>query len=362
MVRLSLIRGGVTVAMLAALAATCSDPGTRSPVSPRAPTPVSVEISGPATIAPGQTAQYTAVVVLSDGTRKPVTADTPLIWRSNQSSVQVDHNSGVATGVAAGDAALSVDLTAGSVGGTKRGTKEVVVVPDGTYRMVGVVRDAEFPDLGIPNARLEVTPGLLVATTGGDGRYRVYGVPADAELTVSADGYLPVVKRVQLAGHASEDVLMSLPGARLGLSGHYTLTIDAADTCAALAPELRHREYRAVVTQDGFRLEVTLTEPEFKLNAAGKGHRFNGQAVGSGATFTLDDFDYYYASTYPSLVEALSDGSVFVAGGRATTTESAVGLSGTLIGILARWNLTVPFPTYLGGCFANSHRFALTPR
>jgi hypothetical protein len=348
------------------LAATCSDPGTRVPTAPSAPAVQGIEINGPDTLARGQTAQYSVSVHLADGTVKDATAETHVIWRSDNPFIPVDQDTGVMTARGVGDAVLSADLATIGAG---RATKEVVSVPEGTYRLVGLVSDAEFPDHRVHGARVEVTPGSLGTTTDIDGRYRLYGVRPDAEVRVTADGYEPAVRRVHLTGHAAEDVQLALPGPRLGLSGAYTLTIDVAGTCTALPADLQHRRYDAVVTQDGLTLDVTLTAPEFTLDSTGKGNTFSGAAAAERATFRLDALQFSYYSfyspgyfTYPSVAETLPDGSILAAAGVAETTGSAAGVSGTLSGSVTRWSLDGRYPVTQGVCSSSEILFALTPR
>jgi len=361
--RLSLARGCVFAALLAA---TCSAPGTHVPTAPGAPTVQGIEINGPDTLARGQTAQYSVSVHLADGTVKEATAETQVIWRSDNPFIPVDQDTGVMTARGVGEAALSADLATIGAG---RATKEVVSVPEGTYRLVGVVSDAEFPDHRVHDARVEVTPGSLGTTTDIEGRYRLYGVPSDAEVRVTAAGYEPAVRRVNLTGHASEDVQLALPGPRLGLSGAYTLTIDVAGTCTALPAELQHRRYDAVVTQDGLTLDVTLTAPEFTLDRTGKGNRLSGAAAAESATFRLDalrfsEYNFYSPGyfTYPSVAETLPDGSILAVAGVAAMTGAPAGLSGTLSGSVTRWSLDGRSPVNLGACSSSEILFALTPR
>ena len=361
--RRSPVRGWL-LAAVAALTLTCDDPPSRMPTSPSTPMVAGVEIIGPDTLAPGQTAQYSAAVRLSDGTIKAPSPDTLVTWRSSRPNVQVGQDTGLATAAGAGEAALTAEVV---TGGVRRGTKEIVVVPDGTYRLVGVISDAEYPELRIAAARVEVTPGPLVTTTGSDGTYRLYGVPPDAELSVSADGYLPVVRSLHLDRHAAEHVELSLPAPRLAISGPYTLSIDVDGPCSELSEEQRHRTYDALVTQDGFRLDVALTEPRFRLDGSGKGDRFSGTVNSTGATFQLDSFSYYYyfyyTFGYPQVAEVLSDDTILVIAGRATTTSSGAGLSGTLSGSVSRWVVESGRPPRsLGGCFSRPIRFTLTPR
>src|SRR5688572_24584735 len=118
-----------------------------------------------------------------------------------------------------------------------------------------------------------------MAFTGSDGSYRAYGVPADATMRVTAGGYQEYEQSIHLAAHGSQHVQLTPSGPGSSLSGNYTLALDVTDGCInagttpALAPDLRHRTYAAVLTRSGSAVDVTLTEPRFRLEY-GLGNRF----------------------------------------------------------------------------------------
>jgi hypothetical protein len=368
MFRRSCIDGVLAIAMLGWLAAACGDPQTHQPVGPSAPWVATLKIEGPDTLPPGQSAQYTLSVELSDGTTKTLSAGSGVAWRSSSPLLHVDGATGLATaspGLGVGDAVLSANLSMPTL---RQAAKEVVVVPAGTYRLVGLVSDAELPALHVAGARVDVTPGSLSATTGYDGRFQLYGVPADVEVRVTAEGYQPVAQRMHLGEHATRTFQLAPAVSRPDFTGAYTLALDAVGGCTPLPAELQHRRYDAVVTQHGFELDVTLTESRFALDQTGKGRRFSGEAGVAGATFVLDayseyDWWYGYQAVYPSLAERISDGTVLVVDGRATTFRSGSGLSGELDGAFRRWDSRFPQVGYsLGFCSSARHRFTLTPR
>jgi hypothetical protein len=359
------------VVMMAALAASCDEPASNSPTGPSEPV-ASVIIAGPDSVAPGQSVRYSALVRLSDGTTK-----IPMSVRWQVSGgfpdLRVDET-GLVTGVRLGEELLTAVVPV--PGGTRGGMREIVVVPEGTFRLVGTVRDAEFPTMAIPGARVESIPGPAPTTTDADGRFRIYGVPPNADLRITRAGYEPLGRRLQMSTHASEQFSLVLSGPRPSLAGNYVFSIDVAPPCQSLPTDLQHRRYDAVVTQNGVDVEVTLTEPRVRLNAANNGNRFRGQADAGGARFTLERYGsivyyyyYYYVgpSDYPSVAERLDDGAVLVPFGNATTTVTPTGLTGTLSGGLGRWG--AGFPTSVvsqGSCTsifgANATQFTLTRR
>jgi len=357
---------------LLALVVACDKHASGTPTSPSTPTTglptvSSLEINGPASMAPGQSAQFTAIAHLSNSVS---TEPTTVRWISSPSDfLRVDQSGYATAGPINGGAAVTADITvAGTSGGVLRASKSVIVLPDGTFRMVGLVTDAEFSSAPVAGALVEVTPGSLSATTDSDGFYRIYGVPPNAEVRVTANGYQPLVQALGLTSHARQDFGLTLSGARLNLSGTYTLAIDVDDGCPGstpLAPDLQHRRYDAVLTQSGLTLDVMLTEPRFRLTG-GRGNRFRGRVDGSGASFSLgyyDPGDWGLDPTYPDVAERLPNGTFLIVSGTAVTTGSAAGLSGTLdLGGLSNFDSRYPEGAFELGSCGGKHRFTLTPR
>jgi len=354
--------------ILGALVAACHDPGSRNPTSPTIPTITSVDISGPASVAPGESGQFVANVHMSDGTVK--TAGTGAVWRVEPGIVQVSQTGVVTAGQTPGERIVGVSVTMGPV--TRSASRSILVLPNGTFRVVGSVTEADAPNTRVVGARVEVVSGDSTVTDGG-GQYRLYGVPASADIQVSDVAYATEVRHVTLSGHSTENFQLQTNGPRLGIGGNFTLAIDVTDSCPGslpLAASLRHRTYDASVTQNRGAIDVRLTEPRFSLGANGRGNRFNGQTRGSGATFTLDVYDYYYSfyysytrKVYPSVVEMLPDRTMLVAAGVVTTSGTPSGQSGSLSGALVQYDSRFPAPAsqILGAC-SGAIQFALIAR
>jgi len=361
----------LTLIAIPVLSATCDNLRSVAPTGPGAPTIGSVQISGPATVEPGQVVQFNALVVMTDGTPKVVASpDTKIAWRTSSSSILTVDSSGRATaGKVNGATTLTVEVTnlpgPTSPGGVSRSTKEIVVVPDGTYRLVGIVRDAEFANVPIVGARVEVTPGPLVATTDFGGRFTVFGAPADVDVKITKDTYQPSSQSLRLSAHTTQNFQLAPVSARLRLNGSYTLAIDLVGACNGtkpLAADLQHRRYDALVSQNNLMITVTLTEPRFRLNGT-QGDRFTGQAGVGGATFGFDSVFFYYSYVYyPSVAERLADGTILVVDGTAITTGSESGLSGQMNGGLTVYDSRFPTnSTILGSC-RGPIQVTLTPR
>lgn len=360
--RRSSLIGATVAAMSVAVVMACDQPTTNLPTTPSQVAAAGLVISGPDSVAPGQSVQFAANVRMPNGTVKAAANLSNVVWRSSNGSVLQVSASGLATArQPQGEASVIAAM------GQFQSTREVVILPNGTFRVVGTVVEADTPGLPVAGARVEVAGTSVAATTDFIGGYRLYGVPAQADILVSANGYLTHQQRLQLTGHTSQQIRLSLDGPRLSLTGPYTLTIDlSSSTCSSLSPELRQRSYDATLAQSGSTIDVVLTEPRFRI-IGGKGNRFTGRATSGGATFTLAPYSVYYyyygLSSYPDVAERLSDGTHLVVSGQVTTSGSAAGLTGALTGGGTRWDSRFPnvaFP--LGGCFTGSHQFTLTPR
>src|SRR5580765_1642543 len=193
---------------------------TPQPTPPPAAT-FTVDLSGPDRLAPGQSAQYTVTVRSSDGVDR---VPTSIHWiASPPAFVQVDASGRATAGTFYGGAAVTADVTVAGLG-ERRASRSVIVLPDGTYRIVGTVTD-EFQS-PVPGALIEVAPGSLSTTTDQNGHYSLYGVPADAEFRITAHGYESLVQHVDFATHATRNFQLTPSGPVSNLAGNYTLAID----------------------------------------------------------------------------------------------------------------------------------------
>jgi hypothetical protein len=335
------IKAFVAAAGAAALLAACSDDN----LNKGGPSPgvLRAEILGPASIAPGQTANYSVVEHLAGGGSRVLPTAA---WASSNSGLVQISNSGVATARnVTGETVISVRTSVSAA-------KEVFVLPAGTFRLIGRVGDADVANLPIPGARVEVPDGPS-ATTDNTGLFRLYGVPGDGEIRISRDGYLTKTERVQLSANGTRNFTISLDGSIGNLSGNYTLTVEAAANCPnttrPLAQDLRRRSYEASIRQNGSRLEVFVNDPRMV------GNQFSGNVTPTGATFTVD---WGYYDIYSQLAERMEDGAYLSIWGNAFTTNSSGNLSGTFNGGFEHFMYPPWSPR--GSCSAAS--FSLTRR
>ena len=368
--RLSPVAGSLVVIVFSGLVANCDDPKTKNPLTPVTATVASVEISGPSSVAPGQSVQFNALVHTSTGAEKLAATPNARWFSSNPGVLQVNGLGLASAGQVRSEVILTVEVPGPTNNATRRSSREILVLPNGTYRMVGVVSDAEFLGSRLAGARVEVLSGTpLVTTTDSNGQYRLYGVPPDADIQITRAGYNPVVQSVHLTGNATQNFQLTVSGPRPNLSGNYTLAIDVS-SCPGTIPlafDLLHRQYEAVLTQSGPTVQVALTEPRFRTNSLGRGNHFSGDVDAAGATFLIQGsvsyyYFYYGPIAYPEIAERLSDGTYFVVGGSVTTTLSSGVLSGDMNGFLERWDSKFPNGNLLGACYQSVPRFTLTPR
>jgi hypothetical protein len=206
--------------------------------------------------------------------------------------------------------------------------------------------------------------------TDGGGGYRLYGVPPDAEFSISRDGYVPVKTQHTIADHAALDFELQLVEPRPQLAGTYTLTIAIDGPCGNSRPlpeALQQRTYTATIEQSGARLDVTLSGAQFAIDAHGHGNRFQGRVEPDGVNFTLSNGDiyYYYFYSYffkahPDIAERLPDQSVLVVRGTARTAITPAGMSGTLHGGVVHYGAQFPSAHYIASCDGPPYTFSLT--
>jgi hypothetical protein len=332
-----------------------------APLPPGAtPSIARIEIGGPASVPPGEAVQLSATARLADGSSRDVTTEAR--WNSANRTVLSVSPDGVATGHEAGEAMVSVHF------GSATATREVIVVPRSTFRIVGLVTEADARSAAVVGARVAVTAGVgagLFATTGEDGRYRLYGVAGDVELRITKDGYQPHAQGYQVGDHLMLNAQLALLAPRPDVAGTYTLTIAAAEECRANLPEdVRLRSYTAVVTQNGSQLDVRLEGATFAVSVSRRGNWFSGRAEPTQVVFNLSRFDPlyygYYGGGYGDLVEQLADARYLVVSGVARAAGSTAGWSGTLDGALTVFTGKLKsFPAIEAACRSADHRFTL---
>jgi len=345
----------VVLVVLVVSLATCGSP--TAPGSGAAEW-TSLRISGPRTVAPGTSAAFLALATNRNGTVSDVTSSATWV-STNAGALSVSAN-GLVTSQIAGETYLSAAFE------SLQATTEVIAVPSGTFRLLGRVVEAGLIDFPVEFARLVVTGGPsagLVDHADADGRYRLYGVAGEAEVSIEKAGYRQLVQQIAVTDHQSIDFVMEFTGQREDLTGPYTLTITASPACRDALPDVaRSRSYGALlVMPESPSILVTLRGADFDVNSYGDGNRFFGRVEADGqVTFDLypNDLGYPWGWYFPDLVELIGPQRLVI-GGVARTRVSADGarVSGTLEGDISIWS-TLSIRTAL--CQAHDHEFVLS--
>jgi hypothetical protein len=193
-----------SLVLLAGLLAACNTSSPTSPLQniPRGRTDIvisGIQIMGPQTLAPAESAQFRVIATMSDGMARDLTNDAS--WSTITEGLIAVSPQGLVTARQTGDGAV-----AASVEG-HRPVREVIVVPLGTYRIDGSVMEPGFQ--AVAGALVEIIPrnGPRLSTyTNSSGAYKVHGVSGDIELRVTMEGYTTVSKHLGVTFHQSHSV------------------------------------------------------------------------------------------------------------------------------------------------------------
>jgi len=339
-----------TAIVAGTLMAACDDtPTAPSRQPPPLPQPQNtLELSGQNTIAPGGTSEFTLIAVLADGTRTDVTSVAA--WSTNGTSYAASLGQGRVRGVAVGETTLHANYNG------RFASREIIVVPDGTFRVTGRVleQDSVTP---VANARIRVRDADdtgLSTTADASGFYRLYGVKAETDFVVTRDGYEETEMRVRIDKHSTVNLSVPLSGPRLTVEGSYTATFEWSRCINGFRDDLRRRVYGAIVKQVGAQLEIRFTDAEFVHNSANRGDLMDGHVDPNGI-YVFADSGYYYAysgaaSAAPFLTELLPDSYRLVTYGRAFLAQSGNRFSGKIDGGLELYRRVSQGDAYLGGC------------
>lgn len=317
-----------------------------------------MEVVGPRTVAPGGTAQFQAISHRSDSTTQDVTASA--VWRSSRTTV-LTIDKGVATGLTVGESSIQ------ALSSTRSSTREIIVTPDGTFRLVGRVVEADSPNTTIAGARVESAGGPGVSTTTDVyGNYRLYGVSPNPQIRISKNGYVTRVENLALGDHQAQNFALAWASPRPDVSGTYTLTVTLADRCRSSHPEATFaRTYTAALVQNGPALTVTLSGATLVAHRSGNGDRFRGRMEPGRVVFNIGNADdyyyYYYYGRIPGIVEQIEPSLYYMVFGSVVITNATANrLSGLLDGaIMTRSRDPRQGFTPEGNCEAPDHQFVL---
>ena len=350
----------LTACAAAVLISSCNTPNPMPSGTLRV---AALKVSGPAIVAPGATAQFTATAAMSDGSSQDYT--TKVTWTSSSTAVVTITTAGLATGHGTGDAQLRATLP------TVYALASVTVVPAGTFRLTGLITESGLP---VADAQVTVIAGLgagLAIQSDYSGTYRLYGVAGNIQVQVTKAGYSTDTKSTTIA---SNDVLdfpdFTQAGAVPSLGGTYTLTLQTSDDCSvprqsynfsvlpAFPVDERLRTYTAVVTQTGPGLVVTLSGANFLIQS-GKGNSFKGRLEPGALTFTIGDGYFYYLADL-DVIEQLPSGKLLAFDGLTTITPVTGVLHAPFEGTVFEL-ASAQVPNVTNQCSSANHQFTMTP-
>lgn len=350
----------------AVILSACGDSPTTPPPTGGGPSNPStivrgVEISGPREVAPSSTQQFRATARFEDGSSRDVTDEAQ--WLSSSAGVFTVTRGLVTAGPTVGHTNLHV-----SFGGWPA-QSEVIVVPSGTFRVMGVVTEIAATGYKVADALVEAaTPsGVLSTRTLSNGEYRLYGVAGSTEIRVTKSGYEPLVRSINVAAHDRFDLEIGPDSTRPRLAGTYTLTITADDACRSQLPDdVLSRTYSAIITENGPRLTVTLQGGTFANEAGGIRDRFLGSVDTGRPEFQLNT-GYDECFSGPShecfwaadVLEALGPARYFSPTGKVVAIESGSTISGALDGTIYERGQQIDRYPVTSSCKSSTHRFTL---
>lgn len=354
----------VLVCTIGAAVVACNRKSPTSPGGPGGPGPraafVSLQLSAPARISPGESAQLIAEAIRADGSAQNVS--TQSVWSSsNRSAVQVSAL-GLVTTAGRGESVVQARHEG------RVAQAQIFVMPADTFRLAGSINEGGVGVGGVEVRVLEGVGQSLVNISSDGGSYALYGVSGSVRIKLSKAGYLDAVQDVEVTANRSQNFDLRPERPRADYRGTYTLTITAQPGCQAVYgpfPEAaRRREYTADVAQDGPRVTVTLSGADFSLTG-GRGNSFAGWIdISNTLTFTISHQNTYgYGPWYfgpPDIAEKI-DGTTLIVMGTVSVREGL--LSGQMGGaLLVGDRSSYPFgPPYRSIC-SGVHGFEMVRR
>ena len=260
--------------------ASCGGDSPSGPSSNSSPL-TGLTINGPAQIAPGETATFTATGRFADGSTQDIT--TRVTWFGNNAALRLVAP-GRFEGLQPGEALVGAALSR-----VNAQPQRVLILPPGTFKLSGTVRDESGVVEGVA---VEARSGgtSKTATTPQDGKFAFYGVGGEVELLASARGYNQSDTTFTVSEHTVRDISLTTTAIPLDLAGTWTLSLSAASPCSDAWPEaIRHLDEPVAITQQGTRLTFRFTAPTIQQGFTAT----SGRIAGTEFSLAIDFDDYY---------------------------------------------------------------------
>ena len=205
----------------------------------------------------------------------------------------------------------------------------------------GIIYDTAHRPIG--GATIEVLDGAhtgLTTTSNATGQYWLSGAfEQGTRFRASREGYVDGESRLGPScapcnPHLWVYIYLALPSAPVNIAGEYTMTVEAAEGCAALPADMRSRSYTASIVAQA--VQPTAASSYFRVDIGGP--RLMPEAVWSGLWIAVagDDIELEMGDLHgqPGLIEQLGNDTYFSAGawGRATVASPGTAFSSTFEG------------------------------
>ena len=269
--------------------------------------------------------------------------------------------------------AAIVSLAASACGGENLPTTPTVqpssspppgpVAPSG-YRVSGYVRGPG--NVPVTGARVEAPAiaGMIdrhVRQTDGNGFFAIEGLYGNAPFLVTAPGFRPFVRWVDVRDNLSLTVDLA---PSLFTAGPHRLTISAAAGCRDGLPEAaRTRTYTAVIEdafdywEVGTYLWVTLSGASFRQDSRGSHNSFFGAYQQDSVEFFLANYDGRLNTGTPRLVEQLTPSTALVIAGHAKPPGT---LDGDIYVVSTASGQDPDYANPIAVCRSAAHQFVLS--
>jgi hypothetical protein len=313
-----------------------------------------VSLEGPDIVPIGESVQFRLIARRANGSTRDVTEEAS--WSVGWGSFVRLSGPGLFTGQQGGQTEVQARFD------RFNRAKPVLVVPPGTQRLYGQVREAGSPEGWLPRAIVEVVAGVgvgLSANTGWWGEYFLYGVAGEIALRVTKAGYHPTVHQITVAGSQAVAPIIELPlvSPHPDISGNYSLTIAAADECGTglgrqqLPEEAHLLAYpAAIVRQDGPGVVVYLS-----AEVGG----FEGKFEAGRVEFSFP----WYDGEPPGFAVPLPESRTLVVQGSAVVAVAPDRVAGMLTGwISIHPGIGFSLPPSIAACYSARHQLVLSRR